>query len=920
VSIVNRVRAAKQSKRELVGRARELQVLQQTLSAALDGSASLLILHGGPGIGKTALLDQAAEDAEQFRVVRSAGVEAEMELPFAALQQLCSPLLELTARLQDPQQEALSVAFGLAPGPAPNPFLVSLAALGLLSAAAEQQPLLCVIDDAQWLDRASARTLAFIARRLEAERIAMLFGAREVNDPLAGLPELAVRPLALQDARTLLESVLPARLDEPILDRLVLETHGNPLALLEMPRGLTPTQLAGGFGLPTALPLSSQLEENFTRRLATLPEDSRRLLLLAAADPVGDPALLWAAAERLQIGTSAADPIEAAGLLSFGAHAAFRHSLVRSAVYRAATAIERSEAHQALADATDPNVDPDRRAWHRAQAATLPDEEVAEELERSAARAQARGGLSAAGAFLERAVTLTPTPQRRAERALTAAQRKLEAGALDDALSLLATAALGELGDYDRARIALLHAQVTFVSRRGNDGAPLLLQAAAGLAALDPVLARETYLEAIAAAMFAGRLAENGAGPREIAGAANSAPRPPRAPVGHDLLLDGLVTLWTSGYGPAAPILRLAHEADEMGASATEQLRWAWGSTVVAVHFWDDALWQSLAERHVKLARHAGALGDLPLALHHRSVHHVFAGELGAASSLVTEADAVTRATGASLTPYGQVGHVALRGIEERAREYNARTREEASLRGEGIALSMLDWGEAILYNGLRRYEDAYVAAERLLASDQDLAIPNWALAELVEAATRTGSPEPAKAAVQRLAEMAQVSGTPWVQGVLARCEALLTEGEQAETLYKEALRQLSATRMVPDLARAHLLYGEWLRRSRRRLDAREQLRAADSLFTRSGMEAFAARAQTELLATGERARTRTPDSADELTPQETQISRLAAAGNTNREIAAQLFLSTSTVEYHLRKAFRKLGVKSRTQLAARLH
>jgi DNA-binding CsgD family transcriptional regulator len=911
--------AAKHSNRELVGRARELEILERVLAAAVNRERGVLILHGDPGVGKTALLDRTIETAKTFSVMRTAGVEAEMELPFAALQQLCSPLLELSARLPDSQQEALAVAFALSVGPAPSPFLVSLAALALLSESAEEQPLLCVVDDAQWLDRASARALGFIARRLSAERIALLFAAREVSEILAGLPELPVQPLVHHDARMLLESVLPARLDEPVLDRLVDETHGNPLALLEMPRGLTPTQLAGGFGLPAALPLSSQIEENFTRRLASLPDDSRRLLLLAAADPVGDPALLWAAAGRLGIGKPAAEPIESTGLLSFGARAAFRHPLVRSAVYRASSRSERSEVHRALAEATDPQIDPDRRAWHRAQAATVPNEGVAEELEQSAARAEARGGLSAAAAFLERAVTLTPAPQRRAERALIAAQRKFEAGALDDSLSLLATAAQGAFGDLDRARIALLHTKITFMSRRGNDAAPMLLEAAAKLADLDPALARETYLEAISAAMFVGRLAAPRAGPRDIAQAAKTAPAPPRTPVGHDYLLDGLIALYTEGYESAAPILRLVHDAGETGYSSTEQLRWAWGATVTAVHLWDDALWESFAERHVKLARHSGALGDLPLALHHRALLHVFAGELAVASSLVAEADAATRATGNTLTSYGHVALLAVQGAEQPAQEYIARMREEASLRGEGVALSLLDWGEAILYNGLRRYEDARTAAARPFASAQELAIPNWSLAELVEAAVRTGSLELAGGAMQRLTEMAQVSDTDWVHGLVARCEALLADDERAEALYKEAIERLARTRLTPDLARAHLLYGEWLRRSRRRLDAREQLRVAHSLFSDFGMEAFAARTQIELQATGERARKRSPDSVDQLTPQEAQISRLAAAGDTNREIAAQLFLSPNTVEYHLRKAFRKLGIRSRTQLPSRL-
>src|SRR3954452_23782671 len=383
---------------QLVGRQREREVLDRVLEAARGGHGGVLAVYGDRGVGKTALLEYAAKAAPDFRVARAIGVEGEMELAFAALQQLCSPSLDLIERLPDPQREAFEVALGLSAGRTPNSFLVGLAVLNLLSEAAEEQPLLCVIDDAQWLDRASARVLAFVARRLLAERIAMVFAAREQIDSLAGFAELQVEPLGHRDARALLDSILPARLDERVLERIVTETRGNPLALLELPRGLTPAQLAGGFGLPTALPLSAGIEESFTRRLARLPRDARRLLLVAAADPVGDPALVWRAAQRLGIPESAARTVASDGLLAVDAGVVFRHPLVRSAVYRAAGADERSEVHRALAEATDPELDPDRRAWHRAQAASMPDEDVAADLERSAARAQARGGFAAAAA------------------------------------------------------------------------------------------------------------------------------------------------------------------------------------------------------------------------------------------------------------------------------------------------------------------------------------------------------------------------------------------------------------------------------------------------------------------------------------------------------------------------------------------
>jgi DNA-binding CsgD family transcriptional regulator len=903
----------------LIGRRRERAVLERLLDTARGGHGAVLVVYGDPGVGKTALLEYAVEAGQDFRVVRTAGVEGEMELDYAALQRLCSPILEFIERLPDPQRDALGVAFGRSAGPAPSPFLVGLAVLGLLSEAAVQRPLLCVVDDSQWLDGATARALAFVARRLLAEMIVLAFGTRDVGSGLARFPQLRVEPLGRRDARALLESVLAARLDESVLERIIAETRGNPLALLELPRGMTPAQLAGGFGLPAALPLSTGIEQSFTRRLARLPRDARRLLLLAAAEPVGDPALLWRAAQRLGIPETAAHAVESEGLLVVDGGVVFRHPLVRSAAYGAAEPSERREVHRALADATDPQVDPDRRAWHRAQAASVPDDEVATELERSAARAQARGGLAAAAAFLERAATLTPAPAHRARRALVAAQTKFRAGALDDALGLLSSTEIGALDELDRARIELLRAQIAFVSTHGSDAPMLLLAAARRLTPLSPTLAHETYLEALSAAMFAGRLAAPGASALDVAQAAKVAPRPPVVG-GPELLLDGLATRFTESYEAAVPILRRAQQAfDVSGFTVSEQLRWKWLATVSSVHIWDDAGWEAMSERHVQIARETGALGELPLALTQRVYAHLFVGELTTAVSLVDEIRAATEATGSNLAPYGAVGLVALRGREPEAVSLIDESRKDVTLRGEGIGLSILDWAEAVLYNGLGRYEQARAAALRVVEHPHDLGTSNWGMAELIEAAVRAGTPELAAGARSRLAVMAKVSGTDWALGIAARSEALFVEDRGAEELYAEALDRLGRSRMAVDLARAHLLYGEWLRRQRRRVDARTQLRSAHDLFSDVGMEAFAERARVELEATGEHARRRTVDTLDQLTPQEAQISRLVARGNTNREIAAQLFISPSTVEYHLRKVFGKLGVKSRTQLANRL-
>jgi DNA-binding CsgD family transcriptional regulator len=900
----------------LIGRERERQVLDRLLN---DGRG-VLVVHGEAGVGKTALLEYVVEAARGFRTARTSGVEAEMELPFAAVQQLCSPFLELMERLPRPQHEALGVAFGLITGPAPNPFLVGLAVLGLLAEAAEAQPLLAVVDDAQWLDHASARALAFVARRLLAEKIALVFASRQVDDALGGLPSLHVEPLRRRDARTLLESVLPARLDERVLDRIVLETRGNPLALLELPRGLTSTQLAGGFGLPAAVPLSASIEEGYARRLARLPRDERRLLLVAAADPVGDPALVWRAAQRLGIPQSAADTVESEDLLALSPCVVFRHPLVRSAVYGAAGLKERRAVHRALAEATDPLIDPDRRAWHRAQAAATPDEDVAAELEHSAARAQARGGFAAAAAFLERSSELTPDPARRAQRALAAAQTKFEAGALDEALDLLETAESGTAtDDLLGAQAHLLRAQMVFASRRGSDAPPLLLKAARELERIDPRLARATYLEALTAARFAGPLAGD-ADLVNVSQAALAGPPLPQVPRPSDLLLHGSAVQITKGYAAGAPLLKAALSAFERETPLPpDEARWLSLALWAAADLWDDGTWRRLTTRELERARKLGALTAIPLALSMLSYIHATSGELAAAEALLDEIRAASDATGIPAQPYLAMWIAALRGQEAETCDLIRAALDDAASREEGYATFVTEHVAAVLYNGLGRYSAAVTALRRQAMDPSYRDGSPRPLAELIEAAVRAGEPELAQLALGELAETTSVAGTDWALGIEARSRALLSDGEAAESLYREAIERLGRTSIRLQLARSHLLYGEWLRRERRRLNAREELRTAHELFRDFGVEAFAERARVELEATGECARKRTVDTLDQLTPQETQIARLAAEGHTNREIAARLFISASTVEYHLRKAFRKLNVKSRTQLAHRL-
>jgi DNA-binding CsgD family transcriptional regulator len=903
---------------QLLGREREREVLSRLLGAARGGDGGGLVVHGEPGVGKTALLDWTVEEARRLRVLRTVGVEGEMELPFAALQQLCSPVLDRSERLPDPQHDALSVAFGLSAGQAPNPFLVGLAALGLLSEASAERPLLCVVDDAQWLDRASERALAFVARRLLAERIVLVLAAREMGSELAGLPELHVEPLGHRDARALLESVLPARLDEHVLDRIVLETRGNPLALLELPRGLTPVQLAGGFGLPAAVPLSTSIEESFMRRLAGLPGDARRLLLIAAADPTGNPAVVWRAAQRFGIPESIAETVEAEDLLEFGIRVVFRHPLVRSAAYRAAGLTECRAVHRALAEATDPEIDPDRRAWHRAQAASTPDEDVAAELERSAGRAQARGGVAAVAAFLERAAALTPEPAHRAQRLLAAAGAKRDAGALEAALGLLAGVEAGPFDELGRARVDLLRGQIALEQRRGREAGRLFLSAAKSFEPLDPQLARETYLEALAGAMSSDVEVVGGA--PAVAEAAEAAPTRAAPPGAVDVLLDAFAIRLTKGYAAAVPTLAralellLAPDLSSEDGGRRLSLSSSRNSNIVALEMWDDDALHRLATRQVQVARDAGALVHLQFALSFLARSHMLAGDLTAATLTIEETRAIAEATGNPAPVNAPMILAAWRGHEPQASALIRATSEEAAAR----QWTSNNYARSVLYNGLGHHDAARDAAWEAFQPDP-IGYGSLLVPELAEAASRTADRALLESALEWLSERTRVISSEWALGIEARVRALASEGEIAESLYRESITHLARTRVQLELARTHLLYGEWLRRERRRLDAREHLRIAVDMFGGMGIEAFASRAERELLATGERARKRTAATLDQLTPQEEQVARLAAEGHTNREIAAQLFITQSTVEYHLRKAFRKLDVKSRTQLAHRI-
>ena len=904
----------------LRGRVAECAALDRLLEGVRAGESRALVVSGEAGVGKSALMAYAADRAAGCQVARAAGVQSEMELPFAGLHQLCGPMLDRLPRLPGPQRDALATVFGVDAGSPPDPFLVGLATLGLLSEVADAQPLVCLIDDHQWLDQASRQVFAFVARRLGAESLGLVFAARVPGEELAGLPQLVVAGLADADARALLDSVLSGSLDARVRDQIVAETRGNPLALLELPRGLTADDLAGGFAIPHGGSVTGTVEADFQRRVAALPEHSRRLLLVAAADPTGDPALVWRAAGRLRVDPTAGAAATAQGLAEFDHRVRFRHPLARSVCYWSASVEERQAVHRALAEETDEVVDPDRRSWHRAQATPAPDESVADELERSAGRAQARGGLAAAAAFLQRATALTLDPAKRAQRALAAAVTQLQAGSFDAASELLDLADAGPLDELDKARISLLRAQLAFVLNRGGDAPLLLLGAAAQLEPIAPPLARDTYLDAFAAATFAGRAASPGGTVLDVARAAAAAPVPGPAPEPTDHLLAGLAANFNEGYPAAVPHLRQALASFAQLPTPEQELRWLWLMSLAALHLWDDDQWVRLSNRYLELARSMGALNEMPLALSTRAMMLLFGGELTTAASLVEEQQTVTEATGSQLAPYSGMCLAAMRGRPEAALALIERTERDAAGKGEGISISVAEWTRAILHNGQGSYPEATAAARRALDLQQypDLRYPgvaNWAAAELVEAASRSGELDEARAAADWITEMTSASETPWALGVEARARALLMEGEAAESAYREAISWLEQTRVGAELARAHLLYGEWLRRERRRTDAREHLRLAHGMLDGMGMESFAERARRELRATGETARRRSVPATEELTAQEILIAQLAREGLSNPEISSRLFISARTVQYHLRKVFAKLDISSRSQL-----
>jgi DNA-binding CsgD family transcriptional regulator len=901
----------------LRGRARELAALERLLDATRAGHGGTLVLQGEAGIGKTALLQFASDYATGFQLLRTEGAEFEMELPFAALHQLCLPVLERLARLPEPQRDALTAAFGLRAAPPPDQFMVGAGLTSLLSDVGSKSSLLCVLDDAQWLDQASARALAFAARRIDGDRVAMLFSRREAGPggTLQGLPCLELGRIGEVDARALLASEVHVGLDVDVVDRIIDEARGNPLALLELPRGERPLDLAGAFALSKRQTVSATIEASFRRRIEQLPPESRRLLLLAAAEPLGHLPLLHGAAERLGLDLKAATPAEAGGLVKLGRQVRFRHPLARSAVYLAATPAERREAHQALGEATDPDLDVDRRAWHLALASAGPDEAVAQDLQRSADRASSRGGAASAAAFLELAAELTPDHARAASRALAAARAKFEAGDQEAASRLLAITERHSHDELELASVGALRARAEFQATRSGPAAARLLRAAIGIASLDEAQARQTFMEAFAAAMYVGGFGSVG-GMTEVARAVRGSVQVPRPASSIDLLLEALTAQEIDGYVVAAPALRRAVDAFVAEADPSPAtLSWMWMAAILAADLWDEEAWQELSERQVQRAREVGLLRALPAALRFRALAHTMTGELADAAVLVAESRAIEQGAGGPNLFYAHAALVAWRGERKHSLSLLDAGRREATSRGEGRALSMLEYSHAVLLNGLGHY-DAALAAARWVCDCDELGIRAFAASELIEAAAYSGKPELAVGELDRLSARAAASRTDWAVGMQLRSRALLCrEPVEADRLFLGAIERLEKTPIRTQLARAHLVYGEWLRRAGRRRDARAQLTTAHDMLTSMGADAFAARAARELRAVGQRAHARTPDTVDELTVQELQIARLVASGVTNKEAASELFLSARTIDAHLRSVFRKLGITSRRQL-----
>ncbi|KAA0100033.1 LuxR family transcriptional regulator [Mycolicibacterium sp. P1-18] len=900
-----------------VGRRTELDVMAELVDAARHGRSGSVVLRATAGLGKTYLLDRVVDEyATDMQVIAISGIEAETVFDYAALQRLCSQLLGHVDRLPELQRRALKVAMGAESGDPPDPFLVGLAVVNLLSEAGAQRPLLCIVDDAQWIDDVSRQALGFAARRLQADRVAMIFATRDADAyHLDGLRQLRLPPLTDAESRTLLDAVLPGRLDHRVRDRLLGEAAGNPLALTEMPVTLTPGELAGGFGLVNPRTSPGSVEDVFTQRLQALPERTRLLLLIAAAEPAGEAGWLWAAAERLGLGVDDAAAAEAAGLVRLDTRIGFRHPLVRAAIYRSEPAAQRHRVHAALAETiTGPDA-ADYRTWHRAHAISTPLEAIAAELVVSAERARHRGGIAAAAAFLTYSVELTPDAGTRARRALGAAAAKLDAGDIGAATRLVDTAAATTVDAGHHARVALMRARLAFASDRGREGPRLLLAAARELADLEPDASRDTYLEALMAAMIVGRLAEDADGPVAVAVAARRAPPPATPPRSVDLLLDALITRFTDGYVTAAPALKkalLAYLRDVHAGTADP--RWHDVTNRICLDLYDFSAYAVLAGKQLEMLRAAGELTVLPAALTTLAAVHAIGGEFDAGQALLDEALVVASATGAPPHRSATAFLAAHRGDEELWRTSAGQTVSEGTDRGEGTELTVALLSKALLHNGLSWHEDALDACRSGLRYD-DIGLYGCLLIETVEAAAYSGHHNEARDAAAELVTRATASPTESALGLAARATAIAKGAEATDVDFQQAIAHLERSPLAVYRARTHLVYGEWLRRHRGNGDAVAQLRLAHDLCTRIGADAFAERAARELEAAGGAAAQRNPRYDAGLTARERHISRLVRQGLGNAEVADKLLISHRTVEWHLRNIYNKLGVTSRREL-----
>ncbi|MEZ0052998.1 DNA-binding CsgD family transcriptional regulator [Mycobacterium sp. MAA66] len=902
----------------LIGRNSEMRKLAALVDDVCAGTSRALVVRGEPGIGKSALLDELADQCDRCLQLRTGGVQAEMELPFAGLHQLLAPIMGHLDRLAPPQRDALTVAFGIKDGPTPDRFFIALAALNLLTVASETRPVLCLVDDEQWLDRATAQTLSFVARRLDADRVALVFAARTPSEELLGIPQLTVSGLAAADADALLSTALSGPIDPHVRAQLILEAAGNPLAILELPRGSTPAQLAGGFGLPEAA-VAGRVEESFARRVAALGESSRRLIQLAAADPVGDTERVWRAATLLGIGENAALDASESGLVTFGSRTRFRHPLARSAAYRSASLSERRDVHRALAQVTDPICDPDRRAWHRAQACAMPDEDVAEELQQSAGRAYSRGGFAAAAAFLEHSAMLTSSAQRRAERMIAAARAKRDAASLDGALGLLVAAEAIPHSEYQEAEITHLRGQIAFDQLRAADAVVLLNSAATHFEPLDAPLAREARLDALVAAVWVGEH-EGSDGLAKVAAAALAGPVAAKPNRAIDVLLDALSLRISDNYSAAAPMLSAAvARSCELERDGRDDRDWSWlmrarCNSLLAAEVWDFDSWREIARSQTDFARSAGALLYLQSALGNLGWAEIYSGDLRAAALRVSEDQAVAEASGNARLPFLSVVVTAWRGDDGDAARLIDTFIAAAAASNLGLVTDLCLYAKAVLYNGLGRHSEALESAQAAWAHGL-FGMSTFLVPELAEAAARAGDVDTVRKTLNWIDERAQATSTGWLLGMQARLHALSVE--DGEEFYRQSIGHLDRAGLQTETARAHLLYGEWLRRAGRRVDARAQLRVAESHLTAIGASGFAARARRELRASGETLRKRSTDAArSTLTSQEMQVALLARDGLSNAEIGVRLFISSRTAQYHLRKVFGKLRIRSRTELA----